>query len=516
MEQFMQKYEGQVIGVLSGFDRLVLRGTLRALAVTCGMMDFLGRMGVLLKDFGAYVERTTGRLKEASREAALRLARPIKYLPSSQTRKETLAREIAEADGVREGLIALLTCVEPCMSYQVYRDREQKKLVLRPWQRKCLHLYHYWRDPVFGFMSARIQTWFPFTIQVCLNGREWLARQMDRDGIAYERRENCFAWIEDMQKAQALMDAMLRLSWPSVLHRIARRLNPAHDEIFDRYRIDYYWSVHQSEWATDIMFRSPAALAATYSPLVRGAISTFSSPDVMRFLGKKPNGNFRGEVVTDYKKRPEGIRVKHRLKANSVKLYDKQGSVLRVETTINDPYDFKVYRPREGDSDGPWAWRYMRKGIADLHRRAEVSQACNERYLESLASLDTDRPLRELVKPVCRRVTWRGRSVRALRPWSDDDRTLLEAITRGEFALNGFRNRDLVNCLFGEAPRSAQDRRRTSARITRKLRVLRAHRMVKKIPHTNRYTLTRKGRQITAAIIGAQHITLEQLAKAAA
>jgi hypothetical protein len=516
MNHFIQKYEENTIGVLSGFDRLVLRGTLRGLAFTAGMMSFLSRMGVLLKDFGGYVQKTSERLKEASCAAARRLERPIVYLASAETRKENEARQIAQRDGIDEGLICILTCVEPCRSYEVHRDRSRKHLVLEARRRKCLHLYHYWIDPFFGFMHARIQSWFPFGIQVCLNGREWLARQMDREGMAYRRRENCFPWIENLPRAQKLMDRLPRISWQAILRRIARQLNPAQREILGGPGMEYYWSVHQSEWATDILFKSPAALASIYPSLVRGGIAVFSSADVMRFLGKKPRGNFEGEVISDYQQRPEGIRVKHQLKQNSVKIYDKQGSVLRVETTINDPSDFRVFRPKQDAPEGPCQWQAMRKGIADLRRRTEVSQACNERYLEGLASLSTDQPLADLLTPVCRSTQWKGRRVRALQPWSPEDRSLLQAINRGEFALNGIRNRDLVGILFARALNSAEEKRRASGRVTRKLRLLRAHRIVRKVPRTHRYVLTDRGRQITVAALQYQDLTLEQLQKTAA
>lgn len=149
----------------------------------------------------------------------------------------------------------------------------------------------------------------------------------------------------------------------------ARRLNRP------IYPVDYYWSVHQSEWATDILFASPQALSEIYPQLVRAGIATFSSPDVMRFLGKRLHGNYAGELISDYKSRPEGMRVKHRAGANSVKMYDKGGRILRVETTLNDPKPFKVFRPLEGNPRGACAWRPMRKGIGDLPRRARISQA---------------------------------------------------------------------------------------------------------------------------------------------
>lgn len=516
MDQFIQQYEKKVIGVLNGFDRLVLRGSLRMLSFTAGMMEFLSVMGVLLKDFGEYVEKTTMRLKEASYETAKRLDRPIIYLPSSNTRKEKIAHKTVQTDGIKKGLICILTCVEPCISYKVVPDPKLKKLVLAPRERRCLHIYHYWIDPLFGFMSARIQTWFPFPIHVWLNGREFLARQMDRSSVKYERRENCFTRLGDTEKAQKLMDELLRIQWPSVLDEIAHRLNPEHKKIFGKYNANYYWTIHQSEWATDVMFTSPKALASIYPALVRGGISTFSSNDVMRFLGRKLHGNFAEEVVSDYKKRPEGIRIKHRVGANALKLYDKQGSNLRVETTINDPRDFKVFRPKQGEPDGACKWRPMRKSIADIYRRSQVSQASNERYLDALSSLNTDKVLSELVDPVCRPIIWNNKRVRALRPWSEEDQNLLQAISRGEFKVNGFRNRDIFRLLSPSILSTVEEKHRAAARITRKFRILRAHGIIRKVNHTHRYVVTRKGQNIISAVLMFQQVSLKQLNRAVA
>jgi len=514
MDEFIHQHRDKIIGSISGFDRLVFTGTLRALAVTCGMMDYLNRVGVRLKEFGAFVETKSNELKEASLAAAYGLQRPVQYLPSPQTSKEDTARAIAERDGVREGLIGVLTAVEPCQTYEIYRDRERKLITLEPRRRKCLFLYHYWMDAELGFMHARIQTWFPFTIRVCLNGREWLARQMDRDGLRYVRADNCFLHIEQPDEAQRLLDAQLRTDWPTRLQEIARRLNPVHEQMLAPYRVEYYWSTYQSEWATDVMFERPRALATLYGPLTRQAIAAFGSRDVMRFLGKKPN-HFLGELVSDYKHRPEGIRVKHRLKANSIKMYDKAGSVLRIETTINDPRDFKAFRPKEGEPHGRKSWRKMRKGVADLHRLTEVSQAANQRYLEALAALDLGSSVADLVAPVCKPARWKGHRVRALRPWAPQDLTLLQTLHRGEFALNGFRNRDLVALLYGSTL-PADQRKSYAARVTHQLRVLRAHGLIRKVSHTHRYVLSLKGQQIIAAILSAYNASVKQLAAIAA
>jgi hypothetical protein len=518
MNRFVDKHSSKLIGVISGFDRLVLKGTLRPLSYIAGMMNFLWEKQVLLKDFGPYAEGVSEQLKEASQQEADRLGRTNRYVGSSQTRKESIARAIAQRQGITEGLVCLLRTVEPCMSYDIYRNREAHRLELRRRERKCLWIYHYWIDPRWGFMSARIQTWFPFDIYVCLNGREWLARQMDRAGIGYRRVENCFPWIEGPQQAQHLMDKQPRTRWLSWLRPLARRLNPAHGRIFRGLPIEYYWTVYQSEWATDLMFRSAAELAGIYPLLVRGAMERFSSPEVMRFLGKRMHGNFTGEVLSDLCRRPEGIRVKHRLKANSLKMYDKGGGgVLRIETTINDPSDFKVFRPLEGNPAGAKAWRPLVRGIANMSRLAEVSQCSNERYLNALAALDTEAPISVLMNRVCRPVDWQGRRVRALRPWGQEDQVLLKAIGRGEFAVRGMRNRDLLPLLFPEASAlPAEQRRGYSARVTRKLRMLRAHGIIRKVTATHRYVLTEGGGQTVMAILKYQEVSLAQLEKACA
>jgi hypothetical protein len=479
------------------------------------METFLSMRSVLLKDFAPFVQGCTERLKAASLRYAEKQGRPTQYLESGETDKEAIARAIARQDGIQKGLVAVLTCVEPCRTFDVYRDRVSRQLKLVSRKRKCLHLYHYFVHPTFGFMNARIQTWFPFNIQICLNGREWLARQMDQTGIVYERRDNCFPWIVDVDRAQRLLARQVEVAWPSKLDAIAQRLNPARAAIFGDWETRYYWSAFQTEWATDVMFRDPAVLAPIYQALVLHGITSFHSQDVMRFLGKKLYPWFRGEVRSDFKGRPEGVRIKHTVGVNSVKLYDKAGSILRAETTLNNPYDLKVFRSKEGDPDGPRTWRKLRRGIADLHRWTQVSQACNDRYLEALAAVDTAAPLGTLIAPICRPTQWRGKRSRGLRPWDSTDLALLAAINRGEFVLRGFRNRDLLSILTPVVPSDPAQRRRQTARITRLLRLLRAHGLIRKLGTSYRYVATRKAQHIIPALLAAQRATAEQLRKIA-
>ena len=531
MERFLAKHAEHVMGTLSGFDRLVFRGTLRMLAHRGGMLTYLSKVGVLMKTFAGHAQGLTQQLRSASEALARETARPIRYLASSAANKEDIARKIAADDHIDRGLICILTAVEPCLSYELVRDRNAKTLELYPRHRKCLHLYHYQIHPVFGFMHARIQTWLPFAVQICLNGREWLARSMDAAGLHYIKRDNCFTWLEDADKARQLMDRQVQSDWPDLLNSLAHSLNPSHDRMFADFPMEYYWSTYQSEWATDILFRDRATLARLYPRLVQHGLTTFLSPDVMRFLGRNipPSGNLpprlQAEVVSDVKRRAEGVRIKHRLGENSLKMYDKghaarpdprEGAVLRVEMTINDVDDFKTFRAPENKPDAAPSWQRMRKGIADLHRRTEVSQAANNRYLDALASVEDTTSLGELTARFCRPARHKGRRVRPLNPHAPADAVLLEAISDGAFTLNGFRNRDLRARLFHKAARSNAEQKRQAAAVSRKLLLLRAHGLARKVPHTHRYHLTQAGRIAVTALITARNASTQELTKLAA
>lgn len=515
MSRFVSRHAEKVTGVLSGFDRIVFHGILQRLIRTLGMYYFLTESDVPLLDYRRYVQRTTDRIRRAAQEESERLGRPLIYLKTSGESKEELARRVLLDKPVEEGLICTFTTVERCMTFEYERSKDRTERGLKLYPGKCLHLYKYWNDPVFGLMSGRFQTWFPFQIQICINGREWLARQMSRTGsIRFKRVRNCFPWISDVDAAQALMDDQLKTAWPTELDRIARLLNPLHDEIFKNSPCEYYWSAYQTEWATDVMFRSPMDLAAIYDPLIRFAMTHFKSPDVMRFLAEKAPGNYTGQIVTSFKDRAEGTRIKHWQGGNSIKMYDKGGSILRVETTIGNPEEFKVYRPTSKSPDGALAWLPLRKGVADLHRRAQVSGRSNDLYLDALATVEDTTPCSKIFDTVSRPVI-QPRRVRALRLNDPDDLALLQVISRGEFAIGGFRNRDIRSRLFPAAA-SPDEVRRLTAKTGRMLRILRAHGIIQRLQHTTRYRLTVHGHQLTTALFASRNAQISRLLELAA
>lgn len=520
-EPFLSKFGKHITAVISGFDRIRFRATQRLLFQPNSMESYLATCGVLIKHFKLFAQSLTDRVKAAAYEAAKAAGRPVKYLGAANSDKESMARELARHDGIEQGLIAVFTALEPCLSYSVRGDRINKEIHLVLETRKCLHLYHYYQHPDFGLMHVRVQTWFPFTVDVCLNGREWLARQMDAAGLQYVQRDNCFTWLEDPAKVQALLDQQFRTNWAQRLAVLLQQAHPLHEEIGRPFHQPYYWSASQTEYATDVLFANTATLAQWYRPFLHHGMSTFKSADVLRFLGHfvpasgKVPKRFHGEVTTSLKERPEGVRLRHTVNGNSIKVYDKQGSVLRVETTIVHPEHFKVYRPAEGEQERPLRWQRLRRGVADLWRRGQVSHAANRRYLEALASVTGKSPLREEAAAVCRSLKVDGRRYRALNPLNPADGALLEAITRGESMLQGFRNRDLRARLYSPKADADQHRRR-SARVSRLLALLRAHGLIKKVPGTHRYHLTGRGRRIVTALLAARNANVDQLTQLAA
>jgi hypothetical protein len=312
--------------------------------------------------------------------------------------------------------------------------------------------------------------------------------------MSYEKRDNCFSYLAEPERAQQLMDRLSARDFKPFLDTLARRVN---SWLVPQTGLDlksYYWSGRQMEYATDVMFRNDESLAELYPLLLRHATFQFGGEDVMRFLQRRTDKRFAGELSSNCKRGVEGMRIKHRVEENSIKMYDKQGSVLRIETTINNPRRFRVRRKGWCRGKLKMKWLPLRKGIADLRRRAELSASANHRYLDALAVVGLPTPSYRLLDSVSQRVSAK-RQFRALRPISPEDASLFEVILHGEFTLQGFRNRDLREAL------GLPETNSTSGRISRLLALLRAHKLIFKVAKTNYYRITRKGQQVMATAL---------------
>jgi hypothetical protein len=496
MERFLTRFKDHITGIVSGPDRLLLRGTLRSISHVEGLERYLKACGILHKEFVRFAQSVSIALCQRAEQWARQQNRPCEQVRSARVSKEDYARFVAEKDGIKEGLVCVLSAVERCQTFRIRKNRETKKLDLVPHRGQCKHLYFYFLDREFGLMHVRLQTWIPFTIQVCLNGRSWLGKQLQQRDIPHCQQDNCFTSIGDLDQAQALLNQLPLRRWVARLNAWARRVNPWLRASAEGRRLHpYYWSTRESEYATDVMFR-PGELEKVYPALVRHAIDHFHCENVLRFLAKRVPGRTRVEVRSHWGRGPEGVRVKHWVAENSIKMYDKKGTILRVETTINNARRFKV---RRRNSSGLWTWMPLRKGICDFRRRMNISRAANAAYLDALATVVLVKVSCQSLDPLTRPVRKGRRHYRPLRPIHPQEAERLQLLARDRFLLHGVRNRDLRPFWPTPVPDDVSGRA-TSARISRWLCLVKAHGLLRRLPHSHRYKLTAKGHQVLAVV----------------
>ena len=518
---FEKIYTNKLFGAIHGFDRLRFRGTIREISTASGLTKVLNYLHVLMTNFKLFLMGITRSMVSNARSHCD--ANGIQYVwQQGGMDKDAAAKQVLGTfpEGYTGSLFCLAT-LEGCQTFKLFSNPVTGMLEPRMEISKCTHLYIYFNHPEYGLGHIRVQAWAPFEVNICINGRSWLENMLRKNGVRYIKAENCFPWIEDVKKAQELLDSQLRSNWDSLLWGLVLAYAPWLARSLGRIRADYYWSADETEFATDYMFKDQRELDRMFPMFVRYGMLTSGSAAVMRFMGRKHewhgDGKAPADLHSDCRKYYEGVRIKHYANENSVKAYNKQGTVFRVETTINNARGFYVYRSPEDDKTRPKRWMHMRKGVADLARRAVVSSQINERYAEHIAAADTSEKLGEICEGVCSRTSLRGRNgksvrVRALRPGTPLDSSLLEFLKKGGWDINGFANRDLDMFLNGgKPPKDVADKKRRSAKATRLIRLLRAHRLIRKVNGRNRYKVTEYGHKLSTAIALAKEASVKKL-----
>ena len=497
MIAFVNKFARSIIATLCCFDRVIFKGHL-PFGGDAHLNAFVDNvLRIRRKDFIPLLEKHSQRLVEHARALAEAAGRPYEYR-QGKFRKESFIQNIIRRDGVSAGLVAVLCCQETCRTVKLRYARHRPELVFA--YRPQRVLYYYSLDAEFGLMYVRVQTWFPYAIQVYVNGHDWLARQMTNQRIGFCQRDNAFSQIDSPRRAQRLADRFCRLPWIRQLDRWASQFNPLLREPWLK-RSSYYWTIAQAEYATDVIFTSAGKLSALYGRLLDHATVNFGAQDILTFLGRKLHGNFQGEVLSDcQKQRAPGARIKHRMKDNWLKMYDKFGQILRVETVINDPREFRVRRRRTRQGCPQMVWCPMNKGVANFHHFERVARAANDRYLEALSVVDDPAPSYQQVARLAERKVVAQRSYAGFNPASPQDVRLFQAVLSGNHLVQGFYNKDLRRQLFVES-HDPQVRRSQVSRASRLLKRLHVRRLIAKIPRTRRWRITAAGQHLLGAII---------------
>jgi hypothetical protein len=477
----------QIDGTLSCFDRVVIMGSLPDICYPDGLAAHLSANKVRLFDFARWAEPLRDALRQNTEHLASKEGLEIEYIRRKNFRKEERIRAILAKRGDHPGLVHIFSAMEPCQSFRPWHDKQTHRTHLKSRQGQCLHYYFYFIDVDLGLCYLRVPTWAPFRLQFYFNGHNWLARRLDKRGIDYTLVDNAFVAIADFEQGQRIADRFDVKRLHRKLDAYSQKLCP----VVTRFRSGVHWSIMQLEYATDLVFTRREALTGLYEPLVRTAVHAVKADNVATFLGRKLHGNFTDELGNDFGTRVAGTRLRHHMGPASIKMYDKHGLVLRIETTVNNVSFFKHHR-RVDHRDGSHSMKIapVRKTIYSLGVMRELMQASNHRYLQFLSQLDTpDSGLRHLEK-ISRPVQMDERSHRGFNMFHGDDLDLFVAIARGEHHISGFRNRDIQNLM-----------NRSGGQVSRLFKRLRLHGLIKKIGRTYKYYLTRLGRATVACAL---------------
>jgi hypothetical protein len=431
--------------------------------------------------------------KETIRANAERIAKEhgieIEFIRKTGVRKESIISEKIAKRGDHSGIVHILSVMETCNTYKPWHDKKTGKTFLKPDTSKCLYYYFYFIDEQVGLGYIRVPTWCPFRLQVYVNGHNLLASELKKAGIKFTMTDNAFDSLEDAAKAQELSDKISIEKLHRKLDEFAWQFCPVYKE----FNLRYHWSVMQAEYATDIVFKKQESLQQIYNELVATAIHTVKPENIATFLGQKLGSRYQGEVGNNYNVRIEGSRIKHTMGKVSIKMYDKFSKILRIETTANDISFFKHFREvvhRDGTTSHQMA--SLKKNIYSLSFLADNLKASNRRYLEFISAFDNKEVGRKRLEKVTSSKSENDRNYKGFNFFNVDDLSLLMAIVRGEFNINGFRNKNMQKLLGFNG-----------GKISRLIKRLRVHGLIKKAVGSYKYYLTKIGKE---TIIMAQKI----------
>lgn len=482
MASLLERYASCIVGVLSCFDRLVITGTVPGICYAQGMVAYLSARGVLLKDYTEYFKPLGDEIAANAESLAAANGLSVEYIRSAHAfRKEDRIRDLLQQRGTHPGLVHIFSVLETCACFYPWHDKPSGKNTLRYRDGKCKHYYFYFIDEQFGLCYLRVPTWAPFRLQFYCNGHSWLAKQMEQQAISFQPLDNTFVRLGDWSAAQTMADELSAQRLHALVDEAVKQYCP----VIRHFDADYHWSLHQVEYATDIVFKSADDLGPLYEGLTRTAIHTVKPAHVATFLGRKLHPLYQGEVGNDFHTRVEGTCIKHHMGPAAIKLYDKHGIVMRIETTVNDVTFLQHYRTvehRDGSTEHKFA--PMQKTIYSLPALAQLLRAANNRYLAFLSDLaDPTGGVRQVEK-LAEPVRHNDRTYRGFNLFSKQDLCALLALCDGQHAISGVTNARLRRALPDK----------TSQQISTLLKRLRLHGLIRKIGKRYKYYFTEVGR----------------------
>ena len=482
MSMLTEKYASKIRGVLSCFDRVLITGTLPDICYADAMSSHLRSKGIRIFDYTHFAEPLRDEIRLHAERLAQESALEIEFIRKKNFRKEKRIKQIVAKRGDHPGLVHIFSALEPCPSFKPWHDKKTGRTFLRGAESKCVHYYFYIILEDLGLCYLRVPTWAPFRLQFYFNGHHQLASLVRKKNLSYCLLENAFIETEDFAKIQQLADSLQVKTLHRRLDQVAKTFCP----VIRHFPSGYHWTLMQVEFSTDVVFKYQRDLHPLYETIIRTAIHAVKPDQVATFLGRKLHGTYQGEIGNDFHTRVEGTRIKHHMGPVSIKMYDKLGILLRIETTLNDVSFFKHHRKVE-HRDGTWEMKEapLKKSIYSLPVLRELMEAANRRYLEFVSTLEDPTVGIKNLEKISEPTTDGQRTYRGFNLFRDEDRKLFEGIVRGEFHIHGFQNCSLRTLLP----------EKSGSQISRLFKRLKMHGLIKKIRGTYRYYLTRLGQK---------------------
>jgi len=519
---FQEKYKEQTWGILHGFDRLLFSGHLTSFFPDKGIYYYLAQRGIRLLGYKNFMYQETKQFKQHIEQLAKSYNVEINYINNSRVSKNQKAKEALSKHPTKQGLITIISTQEVAYSFSLLSNKLKNELEVKKQLRKHLHYYCYYMDAEFGWMFAKIQSWYPFTMQIYVNGKEYIKRGLDKAKINYQSYDNSLTYVSQLDKAQQIADKLIQKKWDRFLNVFAHQLNPHLSTIQSVFNDNgYKWCIHQCEYASDVLFKERNVLENLYPAMVHHATYFKGGEDIYTFFGRNLHGNCTKEVTGNTKRFIQGFRVKHYLERNSIKMYDKH-TALRIETTINNSRAFKIYKTVERKGKKTKAWSPMGKAVSNLYRYAQIAKSANTKYLSSLTTVDMPKQLAKQIEKISKKTFIVNKNnnkqyFSAINLLSKETCLILEAINDGRFCIQAFTSKQLKSLLIEKGVFNQIDQnnplslKKVNGKITRLITKLRAHKLVFKISHSCKYKLTKLGQQICYTLLKFKKIELQTL-----
>ncbi len=483
MELLTQRYSEKISGTISCYDRIVITGTLPVLSNASHLTAYMYQNNIRIFDYAKFAEPYRDTLKNNAEKIAVEAGLQIEFIRKGNVRKEAIIETILKKRGTHPGLVHIISVMEGCTSYKPWHDKITHKTFLKYDQGKCLTYYFYFIDELLGLCYVRVPTWLPFKLQIFFNGHAWLSNELTKKNVGHKMMDNAFITIDDWNKAQTISDNLSIEKLHKKLNVFAEKYCPVH-KVFKQ---QYHWSIMQCEYSTDIVFTKQEDLKPLYEQMITQAIHSVKPENIITFFGKKMHGKYEGEIGNNYHVRIEGSRIKHSMGKASIKMYDKFAHILRIETTVNDVTFFKHYREvihRDGSSTQKEA--SMKKNIYSLKPLREIVSASNNRYIEFISAIDDNTIGHKKLEKATEPKTVEDRKYKGLNFFSKADKKIILTLARGEFNIYGFRCKDLAKQLLNYS----------GGQLSRLLKRLRVHGLIKKVGKSYKYHLTGFGKEI--------------------